>query len=194
VGQLRELGALLIDVHGQNDGRKLMDESSHLKYLDAFARDEEALSAYRGVYDLLRQTEKEIGELTMDESEKERRMDMLRYQIADWSGQSWTRGIGQAHGARELLKNASRLTDALEGAFAALYGGEDGGGAAALLSSAEGSCLAPHGMRSSLSHLPRGSVICATACRMQRRSCATSGRSWTFPRRSWTASNRGLTA
>ena len=139
VSQLRELGALLIDVHGQNDGRKLMDESSHLKYLDAFAGDEEELDAYRGVYEQLRQTEKEIEALTMDESEKERRMDMLRYQIGELERASLEPGeMDRLSERRELLKNASRLTDALETAFAALYGGEEGSGASSLLSDAEG--------------------------------------------------------
>ena len=139
VSQLRELGLVLIDVHGQNDGRKLMDESSHLKYLDAFAGDGEALAAYRSVYELLRQTEREIEALTMDESEKERRMDMLRYQIGELERAELEPGeMDRLNDRRELLKNASRLTEALEVSFAALYGGEDGAGAAALLGDAEG--------------------------------------------------------
>ena len=137
--QLRELGALLLDIHGQNDGRKLMDEASHLRYLDAFACLGDDLAAYRGVYDELRQKEREIEDLTMDESEKERRLDMLRYQIGELERAGLEPGeTERLTERRDLLKNASRLTDAMDAAFAALYGGEDTDGAAALLSGAEG--------------------------------------------------------
>ena len=52
--QLRELGALLLDIHGQNDGRQLLDERRHLDYLDAFGECGEALAAYRETYDAYR--------------------------------------------------------------------------------------------------------------------------------------------
>ena len=47
VSQLKELGAELIDIHGQNDGRKLLDESFHLKYLDGYCGNDAEQSEYK---------------------------------------------------------------------------------------------------------------------------------------------------
>ena len=50
VSQLRQLGSLLLDIHGQNDGRQLMDEDSHLAYLDGFGKtSERACGIWRGL-------------------------------------------------------------------------------------------------------------------------------------------------
>lgn len=50
VSQLRQLGSLLLDIHGQNDGRQLMDEASHLAYLDGFGKTSSELTAFKEAY------------------------------------------------------------------------------------------------------------------------------------------------
>ena len=50
VSQLRQLGSLLLDIHGQNDGRQLMDEDSHLAYLDGFGKTSDELAAFVEAY------------------------------------------------------------------------------------------------------------------------------------------------
>ena len=124
--QLRELGALLVDIHGQNDGRQLMDERLHRAYLDRFGRLEEELNRYRGVYRRYAELKKEIESLQMDEIEKERLSESLRYQIAELERAELKAGERDSLVARrDLLRNAEKLTEALDAAFAALYGGED---------------------------------------------------------------------
>ena len=124
--QLRELGALLVDIHGQNDGRQLMDERLHRAYLDRFGRLEEELNRYRGVYRRYAELKKEIESLQMDEIEKERLSESLRYQIAELERAELKAGERDSLVARhDLLRNAEKLTEALDTAFAALYGGED---------------------------------------------------------------------
>ena len=138
VAQLRELGALLIDIHGQNDGRKLLDESTHLSCLDAFAGLGNELSAYRRKYDLLKEKEREIEALTMDEGEKERRTDMLRYQIDELTKADIRVGeTAEKQARRDLLKNSAKLTDAVDEAFDALYGGDRTDGVVTLAGEAE---------------------------------------------------------
>lgn len=50
VSQLRELGALLLDIHGQNDGRQLMDEANHLAYLDGYGDYGETIDRFKSAY------------------------------------------------------------------------------------------------------------------------------------------------
>ena len=135
--QLRELGAQLLDIHGQNDGRKLLDESAHRSYLDMFGELGDTLDEFSTLYKKLIDKKAEIEKLSMDEVEKERRIDTLKYQI-DEIERAKLRAGEQAELAsrRELLMNASRLTEAIETAFEALNGGESGAGAVAMISEA----------------------------------------------------------
>ena len=138
---LRELGSLLIDIHGQNDGRKLLDESAHLRYLDTYAgldKPDGQLSEYRLSYLKLKEKSEEIERLSMDESEKERRIDTLRHQINEIERAKLRIGeTEELNSRRELLLNASKLTGAIEAAFTALYGGDDSMGAVALINNAQ---------------------------------------------------------
>ena len=83
VAQLRALGSQLVNIHGQHEGQQLLDERSHLGYLDSFGGTAQALSAYRAVYQDYLAVRREMEGLRMDEAEKSRRMDTLRYQIAE---------------------------------------------------------------------------------------------------------------
>jgi len=137
--QLRELGAALLDIHGQNDGRKLLDESAHLSYLDAFGDLDDTLCEYRAAYKRLRDKKIEIDRLTMDEREKERRIDELSYHIEEIERAKLKPGEqDELSSRRELLLNASKLTEAVESAFESLHGSERTDGAVALINDAQG--------------------------------------------------------
>lgn len=138
VALLHELGGLLMDIHGQNDGRKLLDETTHLSYLDNFASISKEKDAYREQFNLLCEKKRVIERLSMDESEKERRIDTLRFQIEELERADVHIGeLSDKLARRELLKNSAKLTDALEEAFQALHGNEQEDGAVSLLSEAE---------------------------------------------------------
>ncbi|MCL2663226.1 MAG: DNA repair protein RecN [Oscillospiraceae bacterium] len=137
VATLREAGLALLDIHGQNDGRKLLDEDSHLTYLDTFGNHEKELEKFKEVFISLRDKVTEIEKLTMDESEKERRIDTLKHQINEIERAKLN--IGEHHELttrRDLLLNSSKLTESIEAAFEALYGGGETTGAVALISDA----------------------------------------------------------
>ena len=124
--QLKELGGLLIDIHGQNDGRQLMDERRHMEYLDRFGALEDEISRYREEYRAYGDIRKEMDQLSMDEIEKARLSDSLQYQIAELERAELKAGEKDGLVARrDLLRNAEKLTDALDEAFASLYGGEE---------------------------------------------------------------------
>ena len=122
VQQLRALGALLLDIHGQQDGRQLLDEARHLDYLDRFAGETAALDAYRAAFETYRGVKREMDRLRMDELEKERLTDRLSAEIEELEKAKLVPGEEAELESRQgLMKNAVRLTEALEGAYGALY-------------------------------------------------------------------------
>lgn len=124
--QLRELGSLLVDVHGQNDGRQLMDERRHREYLDRFGELEGALEGYRREYRQYREIRREIEQLSMDEIEKERLSESLQAQIRELGHAGLKAGEKDGLTARrDLLRNSEKLTEALDEAYALLSGGEE---------------------------------------------------------------------
>ena len=124
--QLKELAAQLVDIHGQNDGRQLMDERRHREYLDRFGIDPKSLEAYRCCYKKYNDIKKELNALQMDEIEKERLSDSLRYQIEELERAELKAGEYDAICARrDLLRNAEKLSEALDNAIAMLSGDED---------------------------------------------------------------------
>lgn len=124
--QLKELAGLLVDIHGQNDGRRLMDERRHLEYLDSFGCLGPSVAEYTAEYNKYRAIKKEIDSLTMDEIEKERLSESLKYQISELENAELKAGERDTLSARrDLLRNSEKLTEALDEAFNALYGGDD---------------------------------------------------------------------
>ena len=124
--QMKELAALLVDIHGQNDGRQLMDERRHLEYLDRFGKLDACIQAFQTEYQAYRRIRKELSRLEMDEIEKERLSDSLRYQIEELERAELKPGEKDSLSSRrDLLRNSEKLTEALDEAFAFLYGGEE---------------------------------------------------------------------
>lgn len=124
--QMKELALLLVDIHGQNDGRQLMDETRHREYLDRFGCLETEISAFDQTYSSYRSVRKELDHLQMDEVEKERLSDSLKYQIEELERAQLK--AGEYEGLcerRDLLRNSEKLTEAIDQAIAALSGGEE---------------------------------------------------------------------
>lgn len=138
VALLRKLGIQLINIHGQHDSQQLFDEANHLRYLDLFAKDEAELTAYTAAFETVQQTRAEIRRLSMDESEKLRRVETLRYQIEEIEGAKLKPGEDeQLEALRKRLQNSEKMKSGLCAAVNALYGGEDSDGACSLLTDAE---------------------------------------------------------
>ena len=135
---LRKLGIQLINIHGQHDSAALFDENNHLQFLDEFAENENLRRDYSEKYEKVASLQSQIRRMTMDEGEKLRRMETLRYQIEEISKAELEPGEDeQVEERRKLLQNAEKLSDGIEEAVRCLYGGDDTDGAASLLSEAE---------------------------------------------------------
>ena len=138
VSVLRQLGIQLINIHGQHDSASLFDENYHLSFLDSFACNEALLENYGEKYRNVVSLQREIQRLSMDESEKLRRMETLRYQIEEISRADLKAGEDETLEARrKMLQNSEKLSEGLQDAAVCLDGDEDSQGAAALLSEAE---------------------------------------------------------
>ena len=139
VAQLRRIGGELLNIHGQHDGAQMLDEEQHGVYLDRFGRTETALSAYQAEYRTLEDLRSKIRSLQMDEAEKARRVDSLRFQIDELERAELIPGEEEELNARRsLLRNGEKYLSALSGADYALSGGDDeGGGAVTRLREAE---------------------------------------------------------
>ncbi len=138
VGVLKKLGIQLINIHGQHDSAALFDENYHLSFLDGFACNEGLLAAYGEKYQSLQKRKQELRLLSMDEGEKLRRMETLKYQIEEISRAELSPGEDEAlEERRKLLQNAEKLSDGLRDAAYGLSGDDDSPGAAGLLSQAE---------------------------------------------------------
>ena len=138
VSILRKLGIQLINIHGQHDSASLFDESNHLQFLDAFADNDSLRAAYAEKYSAVEDLRCQIDRMTMDEGEKLRRMETLRYQIEEITKADLEAGEDETlESRRKVLQNAEKLSDGMNAAVESLYGGDDTDGAAALLSNAE---------------------------------------------------------
>ena len=138
VSILRKLGIQLINIHGQHDSASLFDENNHLQFLDAFAANDSLRQEYASGYEAVAKLRREIDSLTMDESEKLRRMETLRFQIEEISKAELEAGENEALEARrKLLQNAEKVANYMNEAVDNLYGGDDTDGAAAMLATAE---------------------------------------------------------
>ena len=138
VSILRKLGIQLINIHGQHDSALLFDEANHLKFLDDFAENEAIRADYSEKFSAVDSLRREIQRMTMDEGEKLRRMETLRYQIEEIEKAQLEAGEDEALEARrKVLQNSEKIADGMNAAVELLYGGDDTDGAAGLLAEAE---------------------------------------------------------
>ena len=130
--QLRTLGALLLDIHGQNDGQHLLDEREHLRNLDRFGQLEPELARYREQYRAYQALCKERDTLSTYENEKELLTESLRRQIEELERAELKAGEEAELTARsDLLRNFEKLSEAVDQAYDLLAGRDDSASALA---------------------------------------------------------------
>ena len=138
VSILNKLGIQLINIHGQHDSASLFDEANHLTFLDDFAGNESIRENYAEKYTAVEKLRREINRISMDEGEKLRRMETLKYQIEEIEKANLEAGEDDAlEERRKLLQNSEKIANGLNEAVESLYGGDDTDGAASLLNVAE---------------------------------------------------------
>ena len=134
---LRQLAPYLIDIHGQNDGQKLLDEQHHIDYLDGYAEDGALLDAYRPKYQALLALRREITALETGEQERLQRIDMLSFHKEEIEQAALQPGEDETLAQRKAyFDHAGKIAAALSAARQALSGDDEAGGACALLDQA----------------------------------------------------------
>lgn len=135
VSVLREIAGDLINIHGQHDSQSLLDPEKHIRFIDAYAQNSDILDQYRAAYRNYCAIRRELSRLKMDEQEKQRRTELLEYQIKELEEAGVVPGErDRLEERRKLAQNAQKVTQAARQAYAALSGdGEEGLGARDLL-------------------------------------------------------------
>lgn len=122
-GALREIADALIDIHGQHESSELMTPEAHRLYIDNFASLKEELEQYRAVFYELRACKHELKNARTDGSERERRIDLLRYQTEEIDAAVLIPGEQETlTEQKNMLVNRERIMDALTGAHYLLGG------------------------------------------------------------------------
>ena len=126
VQTLRELGELLIDIHGQHDHQSLMKSTAQRQLLDDFARHQSLLDAVRKNFEELKQTESTLKQLEQETSDRDNRIDLLRFQTQELDGLALAENeyatLNEKH-AR--MANAEKISAAIYQAVDDLYADED---------------------------------------------------------------------
>lgn len=124
---LRQLSPYLLNVHGQHDGQRLMDENCHIDFLDGYCGAEKILAGYRPSYQKLLSLKRQITELDKNEQARLQRLDMLEHHLEEIEGASLHEDEEELLlEKKRRFDNAGRLMAALGGAMQALDGTEDG--------------------------------------------------------------------
>ena len=125
VAVLKQISPFLINIHGQHDGQKLMDESCHIDFLDQFAGLDAALQAYQPGYHQLLALKRQITALDQSEQERLQRLDMLGFHLQEIDAAALVEGEEEHLTERKaFFDNAGRLVQTLDTAFHALDGEE----------------------------------------------------------------------
>ena len=134
---LRELCGGLININGQHDSVGLLNPAHHLSILDDYAQNAKLYQEYYVLYRSLVKVKKELDAMITDEAEKQRRIDLLSYQVQEIEEAGLTAGEEQTLEARrKVLANASTIRDRVAKAHALLSGDDDTPGAVDLLGEA----------------------------------------------------------
>lgn len=125
VTALREFGENLINIHGQHDNQALLNPARHMDLLDEFAGVELEKSDYKAAYAVQKDLEKRLASLSLDESEKAKRLDMLTFQLNEITAVNPQLGEDEVlRQEREVLANSAEISEALAGSYDVLYDGE----------------------------------------------------------------------
>lgn len=123
---VRDAGALLLTIHGQNDNQSILSPKSHIYFVDDFAGTDTMLTAYREQYEKVRKLRHELSELDSDEHEKARLIELLSFQVDEIEAARLKPDEEQQlEERRSFLQNAEQIAASAGGAYFALHGGDE---------------------------------------------------------------------
>ncbi len=130
VSALKQLSCALIDVHGQHDSAILQNPELHIGYIDAYGNTSSELLSYAESYKAMKETERAIKKISMDDSDKEARIDLLKYQIGEIESAAIEEGEEEELLAlSKRIKSSENIMELVSGTVAALDGDDGSEGA-----------------------------------------------------------------
>lgn len=127
LGLLREISDCLINIHGQHDNQALLTPQKHINFLDDYADDKELLNNYHILYVNMRETERALAALEMDEKEKMQKIDLLEYQIKEIESAKLVPGEdAELKEQRVIAANAEKIKIAVNEAYENIYESSEG--------------------------------------------------------------------
>lgn len=126
VSMLRDLGAMLINIHGQHDNQQLLSADKHMHFIDLFGDLEKYILNYQKSYNNLVNIQNKLDEIDIDQTEKLNRIDILTYQINEIEMANLSENEEQQLLAEQkMLLNSTKIMSALNDAHGALFGNDD---------------------------------------------------------------------
>lgn len=129
VSTLKEIGVQLINIHGQHESYELMSPELHTSYIDKLAGLESEIEAYQEVYKKYKKLSAELKKATVDESERERKIDLLKYQIDELEDADLRDGeYEELNEQKAVLQNSEKIIEAIMSSRALMNGDEESSG------------------------------------------------------------------
>lgn len=123
---LKDIGNMLVNIHGQHDGQRLLSKAHHRDYIDSYADNTKELENYKKIYTELVKAETELDSIKTDESEKMKRLDILNYWADEINNANLTQGEDEALTAkRQVMRNSEKLQSSVSAAYNILYGADE---------------------------------------------------------------------
>jgi len=126
---LKQLGEILVDIHGQHDNQSLLREESHINLLDMFGGDEiqKKLSQYKQKLSEYNETKRIIKNISGDPQERERKIELLKYQVDEINKANLCENEDvELENRRLVLANSEKIILALNNAYELIADQEEG--------------------------------------------------------------------
>lgn len=137
VSMLRELGHILVNIHGQHDSQELLNPDYHYKFIDMLFENETLLADYKAAFSRLLAVRRRLKALTIDEDAKDKSLELLEYQIKELEAADIRPGeLEQLNARKKIIENSEAMLKAYNTAISVISGDEEVNGAALMLSSA----------------------------------------------------------
>ena len=129
VSTLKEIGVQLINIHGQHESYELMSPELHISYIDKLAGLENEIEDYQEVYKKYKKLSAELKKATVDESERERKIDLLKYQIDELEDADLRDGeYEELNEQKSVLQNSEKILEAIMSSRALMNGDDESSG------------------------------------------------------------------
>ncbi len=149
---LREIGALLVNIHGQHDSQALLNPDYHCDFIDMMGV--KGLEEYRAAFKKLLKVRHGLKELTKNADDKDRQTELLNYEISELEAADIKIGEREELKAKkELILNSQNIINSLGAVLSAFSGDDEAQGIQNLLSTAEREALGISSVDSELKQL-----------------------------------------